>query len=316
MKRLLIRMSVLAVVVVLGWIAIAQAQRGTADSSPTSDATPSLPVDEGAPAPILAPVARGYSTPSGSADSGVNPLRAKRLSFNDLASAPAAGATGATNSAVAGAAVQPRPQTATVSFGQTSDPFARPADATNPVRATNATILPTAATSSAAKSAAIAEVSAGENLPSLTSAASTPSAQPAGSDSTSPTVPANSNSSGNAASQGGAALSKEPALGTASEATAQSASRGVSPPARAGEPAPFKLDPTASNGSLPLRGPSADRAAPGATPSQGASAVPDASASFGTGKPGARQLEGPQSPSLTVQKLGPAETQVGKAATF
>ena len=36
----------------------------------------------------------------------------------------------------------------------------------------------------------------------------------------------------------------------------------------------------------------------------------------GTGKPGGRQLEGPQTPSVTVEKSGPAETQVGKTASF
>ena len=36
----------------------------------------------------------------------------------------------------------------------------------------------------------------------------------------------------------------------------------------------------------------------------------------GTGKPGQAQLEGAQSPSVTIEKFAPAEVQVGKPATF
>ena len=36
----------------------------------------------------------------------------------------------------------------------------------------------------------------------------------------------------------------------------------------------------------------------------------------GSGKPGGPQLEGPQTPQLTIQKTAPSEVQVGKAATF
>ncbi len=36
----------------------------------------------------------------------------------------------------------------------------------------------------------------------------------------------------------------------------------------------------------------------------------------GTGQPGGRHLEGPQSPQLTIEKVAPREVQVGKPATF
>lgn len=36
----------------------------------------------------------------------------------------------------------------------------------------------------------------------------------------------------------------------------------------------------------------------------------------GTGRPGSHELEGPQSPTLTIEKRAPAEIQVGKPATF
>ena len=43
----------------------------------------------------------------------------------------------------------------------------------------------------------------------------------------------------------------------------------------------------------------------------------DATASLeGTGQPGDKQLEGPQVPQLTIQKIAPAEIQVGRPATF
>ncbi|MEE8451815.1 MAG: hypothetical protein V3R99_07865, partial [Thermoguttaceae bacterium] len=38
--------------------------------------------------------------------------------------------------------------------------------------------------------------------------------------------------------------------------------------------------------------------------------------SEGTGQPGSRQLEGPQSPHLIIQKMAPLEIQVGRPATF
>ena len=73
--------------------------------------------------------------------------------------------------------------------------------------------------------------------------------------------------------------------------------------------------------------------APGTTPTQpfaqgqtlGADAGGNASTNFaapaatggtGVGKPGDRDMEGPQSPSLTLEKVAPPEVQVGKQATF
>jgi uncharacterized repeat protein (TIGR01451 family) len=42
----------------------------------------------------------------------------------------------------------------------------------------------------------------------------------------------------------------------------------------------------------------------------------NAAAMEGTGQPGGKQLEGPQSPQLTIEKTCPREVQVGKPATF
>lgn len=49
---------------------------------------------------------------------------------------------------------------------------------------------------------------------------------------------------------------------------------------------------------------------PGLTP------TPGITSAVGTGRPGERNLEGAQSPTLAIQKLGPPEIQVGKKCTF
>ncbi|MCC6492020.1 MAG: DUF11 domain-containing protein [Pirellulales bacterium] len=47
-----------------------------------------------------------------------------------------------------------------------------------------------------------------------------------------------------------------------------------------------------------------------------AAALPGAAAIEGAGRPGDHSLEGPQAPTLVIQKLTPAEVQVGKKCTF
>jgi uncharacterized repeat protein (TIGR01451 family) len=63
-----------------------------------------------------------------------------------------------------------------------------------------------------------------------------------------------------------------------------------------------------------------DRSNASNTPSlpleQVGAAAPNNPVAEGTGQPGARQLEGPQSPQVTIQKLAPPEIQVGRSATF
>ncbi len=44
--------------------------------------------------------------------------------------------------------------------------------------------------------------------------------------------------------------------------------------------------------------------------------TPQADGLGSTGKPGPRELEGPQAPALTIEKTGPGEIQVGRPATF
>jgi uncharacterized repeat protein (TIGR01451 family) len=87
---------------------------------------------------------------------------------------------------------------------------------------------------------------------------------------------------------------------------------GADDPVETREPAQFLPDPSAPATSIHAN-PSADRyAAPGRESYAGAVGPLDE----GTGKPGNHQLEGPQTPQLTIQKSAPAEIQVGKEAVF
>jgi uncharacterized repeat protein (TIGR01451 family) len=70
------------------------------------------------------------------------------------------------------------------------------------------------------------------------------------------------------------------------------------------EPAPFKLDPFAKPASTTGAASESGRSGELSTESEG------------VGQPGVQQLEGAQSPQLTIQKLAPKEIQVGKPAAF
>ena len=80
------------------------------------------------------------------------------------------------------------------------------------------------------------------------------------------------------------------------------------------EPAPFKVDPFAKPAS-PTSAAKIDRS-PLDAPVGNGGASESAGEGEGTGQPGGLQLEGVQSPQLTIQKLAPKEIQVGKAASF
>ena len=49
---------------------------------------------------------------------------------------------------------------------------------------------------------------------------------------------------------------------------------------------------------------------------RGGNSIDNAASPEGTGQPGGKHLEGPQSPQLTIEKVVPREVQVGKPATF
>lgn len=76
------------------------------------------------------------------------------------------------------------------------------------------------------------------------------------------------------------------------------------------EPAPLNPDPSAAParpGALPAVSPFGDKPQP--APELGLGAE-------GSGQPGKQNIEGPQSPQMTIQKFAPPEVQVGKPATF
>jgi uncharacterized repeat protein (TIGR01451 family) len=84
-----------------------------------------------------------------------------------------------------------------------------------------------------------------------------------------------------------------------------------SDPTGAREPAKLELDPAERVSSLPHAG--TDRMS---LPGSGGSPDAVGLSPPGTGTPGSRQLDGPQTPQLTIEKFGPEEIQVGKEATF
>lgn len=166
-----------------------------------------------------------------------------------------------------------------------------------------------------------APATAGEGIP--TSGTSTQAA-PSDSGTPAPTVPAlvvpaNEHSSGAA----DAADSQGAVVAPRSDAAAS------------GQPKPLQVDPFAqsvgprANSAAGTPAGSRGTATEGMAPTVPGGAVPDASepgklgpiasvplAGNGTGTPGSKQLEGAQAPQVTVEKLAPAEIQVGKPATF
>ena len=88
----------------------------------------------------------------------------------------------------------------------------------------------------------------------------------------------------------------------------------IASPADPGEPGRLPFDPNAPVTSLPgASGPTGGGfALPGSRPLSRQMDPPSA----GTGTPGGRELEGPQTPQLTLEKFPPQEMQVGKEATF
>ncbi len=85
-----------------------------------------------------------------------------------------------------------------------------------------------------------------------------------------------------------------------------------SPAAGGGRGSPFGSDRSAT--SSVMKGDSDSNHALHSTADDSASATP--AAVEGTGRPGVKQLEGPQSPHLTIEKTAPAEVQIGKPAKF
>ncbi|MGD0653219.1 MAG: hypothetical protein ABSA16_02645 [Thermoguttaceae bacterium] len=83
------------------------------------------------------------------------------------------------------------------------------------------------------------------------------------------------------------------------------------------EPAPFKADPLSAPRALSQTADKGrDRNSGLLTGNTGNSAAEGFANSDGTGQPGSKQLEGAQTPQVTIQKFAPNEIQVGRPAVF
>lgn len=343
MKRFLVRLSVLTGVVVLGLMAIAQAQRimqpATDDSIAPADARSAAPAmenpfrgtSEGGAASGSVPAVRGAAMPEESAPPGLFTAApdARPLASN-VASPHAAGPTG---SLEVGAAIE-----AVESTLPRYEPAAYEVVPATPSGATAA-----AAADHAWAGEYTAEGDAREARPPIDQLAyaegqPTPARRPRSvAPDRYPDEPRDTEPRGGVPRAGG--YDEQPFErddrsprpidggynaptyngGDYSDASYGDASysdddyRSAAP--RGG--APLSADaPAAATGADPLsaarRVPTPDAAALG----DASSAIGPAAGIEGTGRPGARDLEGPQTPALTIEKLAPEELQVGRAATI
>lgn len=301
MKRLLVRISTLTGIVVLGLIAIAQAQRGIggASTAATSPAT-----DTGVPQPVLVPAGSGDTPRELPSDIPMNPLRNAKLRASSPAIRTSAFIEDSSSEApqlLASPAetqvVQAGPAEAPPGVQPARNPFPAPGAAASDVPA--AQPLPV---QPASEPAALENQPAQSAFPVL-NGGQTPSPTP----------------SASAAFPVGAAQTPGPGEPSFSEQA----------PNGARQPAPVQMDPFAARaGAMPAADaggvqpmPAAEAVAmPQAMPSQpapmGDPRQDATSAAGGTGTPGVAKLEGPQAPQVTIQKFAPPEIQVGKAAKF
>lgn len=309
MKRVLIRMSALATVVVLGLIAIAQAQRSanhstavaggaSATADPPESLEPARPLaDSGVPRPLPMP-------------SHANPLR-QESSF-------AASEEGRPTSRLTGRTYPPE--------SRDSSEGVRPLVLSGPdptmIAATGGTSPLTAPPSAPAEVPSSPQAPT-QLFPTRPSAAPTPATRSA--EPTAEPLPATDPFSRPA--QGNTALVP------VGPAPAEREPRALRSEPAASEPSPLRANPYSRNMSEPgSPSTSAPQAPAIAAPNNvlRETTEPDRLSTFddrvspldsspqgtGTGTPGNKQLEGAQSPQVTVEKTAPAEIQVGKPATF
>jgi uncharacterized repeat protein (TIGR01451 family) len=350
MKRLFVRASILVVVLVLGGFAIAHAQRSTSPSNDDETATSAAGQGSDAGAPGRLP-AIGDANPLRSPE-GPSPRRMASASekiaenqSNVLRSPKGRTPAAASLRAVAWDEDVP----AKDPFLGAGKPKADSQSQANPVRQTREQPLRPAAPPPRLADASGASMQPGSRGP------SSPSGQPRPIDAeaadrlprigTVPATPADRSTStpkpfNTAAARPSIALpGLEPANARASEAnlgkTAMSHGMATVAAEKQGSNGAFLGRPTAAIGNaaepgrLPNSPPQELRLAgnpaayakprpmslgePGGFEARGGE--PDRIGE-GTGKPGAQQLEGPQVPQLTLQKVAPADVQVGKKATF
>jgi len=268
MKRLILRIAALGTVVVLGLIAIAQAQRGGHRSPPSAETAESAAAAD----------AEGARNPTRRSSLPVkNPLRAK---------GPAATATkqGASAQVRIGDG-RPRPATA--------PPYQVAPPADSPSAAPSA--LGPSKVDPHGRRVPGDDVSAAESIPDASVQGSLP-----------PIATDDSRYGG---------IDRPAVMAQVAAGDRLAAGYGQQRPEPFGsrEPARLQADPFAvpTSGSRRVSPPVGFPLAADAPPLTGS-----APAGEGTGNPGGKHLEGPQTPQLTIQKFAPGQIQVGKPATF
>jgi uncharacterized repeat protein (TIGR01451 family) len=298
MKSLLLRIAALGGVAVLGCIAIANAQRGSDDENLLTVNTPAAVNPLRAPDPM--PPLRTSSRPTQQVESPASPPP-------DL---PIAAETEPTARPTA-------PSTARAARRAAADPFGLQAR-----RAGNAAAPPVSHppinTSIPDASAAGLAVADNASVPSRYAPVASPVSveQPA-------TGPALTSNATGAVDDARAPRDRRRQIED-HRASASSDGTNVANTSANQEPAPFRADPFAlpANSARPAASNSDDRSDPIAN--QNTSEVTpenqrtenQGTGNEGTGQPGARQLEGAQTPQLTIEKSAPKEIQVGKPVAF
>jgi len=296
MKRFLIRMSTLATIVVLGLIAIAQAQRGVGDQPSEADASKgvaaSTPPDKSETSrdePGLFP-----------GTSETNPLRRDPTAPIARALIPASTGSGERYARLAQATETVDP--GEPADGRSRDPFAAIAAVASGGPSSNdqsvplETPEPPGATAEVpgGTSPAYRRPEGGVMAPSRYPALASPTESDVAPGA--PTMPVLA-----APNSGGPSIDDRYA-------------RPAEPPADTREPARIEIDPKDPVSSLPPLGGLA--AADSGQAELGSVRGGIGGRVEGTGTPGSKQLEGPQTPQLTIQKFAPEEIQVGKEAVF
>ena len=300
MKRLFLRIGVLALFVVLGLIAYAYAQRGAGDRY-ASDNTA---------AENLSPL-RGGAAQTTSPNHAVNPLRDNVLRAGPIAENPSDKNSSVDSRIKKVAAEAPAGDSAARPaadpFGLTSHKGPSPTDQAAPQTLPNDSI----------PDASALDPPDGNNATQYPQLVGPSLNGPSNAGPTSNRHETDGNPNQSLSKQNASAppmVERYPSAGSSTDRYGKR-SAGTSPPSSNNqEPAPFKADPFSAPTALSQ---SPDRERDGKAGSSAGNSAPESfSNSEGSGQPGPKQLEGAQSPQVTIQKFVPNEIQVGKPAIF
>jgi uncharacterized repeat protein (TIGR01451 family) len=308
MKRLILRIGALVMIVVLGVIAYAYGQRGTDDAAGADNTAPVSPLRVGNMQSVF------QTNPD------VNPLRSKEVtSEKQSESISAIGGRATRISADSAVANSGAPRPLADPFGLSSHQDGMINDRSVRQAASNDSI-PDAAELEAQETNNNPNQSrhpqlVGPNLGSPSSADETPLHQDAGSNlnassselnpASPPMVqryPAKENSTDRYSSAGktGDRYRNQAAYQNQNNSDNQ-------------EPGRFRADPSSAPTAIAQ---TADPAQDHVFGSRGKAAAESCITTEGTARPGSKQLDGPQTPQVTIQKFAPPEIQVGKPAVF